>query len=141
MRDLYNRVSVVRVLDPVARANGTYNGVTVDRQNSGKLSQSCLFVQNIGTKTDGVLTAALKESDTGVFAGEENDVASTDLSGSLSDLNAADAGAGQNTVAKLGYRGAKRYLRLIQVVSADAGSNNTFGVVAVLGHIGHNAAV
>jgi hypothetical protein len=141
MRDLHSRIKAVPAVNAVTSAgNAAQTAVTVDLQQGGVLAQSCEFIVNYGAKTDGAVAAVLNESDTGVFGGEETPVAAGDLLGTLAGIGAADGIAAANTVAKLGYRGSKRYLQLILTTSSNAGSC-PLAAVAVLSHLGHNAAV
>lgn len=97
----------------------TTDGVTIDMNGFNSL----MFVIHTGTRTAGTLTPVIEHSDTGDFSGEEEAVEDTWLSGTeaLAALSAA------NDIAKIGYIGKKRYVRLTLV---STGSTDAFIVSA-----------
>jgi hypothetical protein len=106
MRDLRNNIDAVISLSPAAR-NATANGAGVDLQGF----EGAVALAQFGNWTDGVHTPSLQESDdNSTFA----NVAAADMLGSFA---AVSSGAGANTVQRVGYIGAKRYVRAVMTVS------------------------
>lgn len=103
--DLKNNINAAASLGPAART-ATANGTGVDL--AGYSATVLMIVA--GTITDGTHALKLQESDdNSTFA----DVAAADLDGAAVSL-----GSGQsNTVAEIGYRGIKRYVRAVSTVS------------------------
>lgn len=127
MFDTKNNLKMARALSPAAiTSNTTTNGTVVDRLDYQSLTLALVS----STITDGTFTPVLKESDTGAFGGEENDVADADLLGT--EAAAVFVAADDNTLKTLGYIGQKRYVRL-SIVTTGVTSGGTIGAVAVLG--------
>jgi len=125
---VYNNVLVQASVTIAVRTNGTVNGTAIDlwsnsvgRQHFG----GALCVVTSGTITDGTHTVEVQESDdNSSFAA----VADADLQGTEPAIGAAN----DNVVYELGYRGSKRYLRVV-VVTTGATSGGTFGANIILG--------
>lgn len=101
-QNLTREVSPVISLAPAAR-NASANGTSADLAGY----ESCVVVFPTGTVTDGTHTPKLQESnDNSTW----NDVAAGDQSGTLVALTAS-------SVQRVGYIGAKRYLRAVLTVS------------------------
>src|SRR4051812_29715472 len=117
MRDLKNRVSTAVSIAPAVRT-ATVNGSGVDLQGY----EAAMAVVHFGAYTDGTHTPKLQESsDNSTFA----DVAAGDLIGSFTAVSAA---GGANTIQQVGYRGSKRYVRVVLTLSGTttgAGSGAT----------------
>lgn len=131
MRSLKRDVKVVNALDTQAiSTDTTTDGEAIDLQDY----DSCLFVFQAGTITDGDYTLVIEESDTGAFGGEESAVADADLDGTeaLASFTADDD---DNKVGTVAYIGEKRYVRAT-VVSTSTSTGATVGATAILGH-GH----
>ena len=106
MRDLRNNIDAVISLSPAAR-NTTANGTGVDLQGY----EGAVALAQFGAWTDGAHTPSLQESDdNSTFT----NVAAADMLGSFT---AVSSGAGANTVQRVGYIGAKRYVRGVMTVS------------------------
>ncbi len=101
-RDLTGNLDVRSSLDP-EDYTATANGAAVDLR--GFESAAVAFV--VGTVTDGAHTPSVEESDDGAAW---QAVAAADLSGALANL-----ATGVNQ--RVGYRGAKRYLRAVLAVA------------------------
>ena len=125
---VYNNVLVQQSVTQANRTNGTVNGTAVDLwSNSVGRQKFCtaLAIVQTGTITDGTHTVEVQESDdNSSFAA----VADADLQGTEPAVVAAN----DNVVYEIGYRGAKRYLRVV-VVTTGATTGGTFGAVLVLG--------
>jgi hypothetical protein len=106
MRDLYNRVDAAASLHPAARS-ASANGTGVDLQGY----EACEVVVEFGAWTDGTHTPKIQESDDNTTF---TDVAAADQLGSFTAVSSA---AGQNAVQRVGYRGSKRYLRVVMTVA------------------------
>jgi hypothetical protein len=120
MRDNVSNFGTVQTIAPAVQA-ATIKGAAVDRLGF----ESLAFVVNTGAIVgDGDFTAKVQESDT-TTDGDFTDVAAGDLIGTLPASLAAAS------VVKVGYRGFKRYVRL--VLMKNGGTSIAAGAVAVLG--------
>lgn len=117
-KDLYHNLSPVTALEPKART-ANEDGVTVDLQGY----ESALVIVHAGTITDGTHALKLQESADGT---NWTDVGADDLHGSFQAL-------ASNQVQKVGYRGTKRYIRVVATVSG-ATNGGVYGAVVVRGH-------
>mgnify|MGYP001244541368 CR=1 FL=1 len=102
MKDLKNYLDVVNSIDP-DDYTATANGLGIDLQGF----EGSAIVFSVGTVTDGTHTPKIQESDDN---SAWNDVASDDQEGTLSDLTS-------DTNQRVGYKGAKRYLRAVLTIS------------------------
>ena len=102
MKDLKNNIDAVNSIDP-DDYTATINGLGIDLQGF----EGSAVVFSVGTVTDGTHTPKVEESDDN---SNWNDVALVDQEGTLSDL-----ASGSNQ--RVGYKGAKRYLRAVLTVS------------------------
>lgn len=118
-RDLKSGVDVAASLHPAARAaSGTGAGVDC----RGYDSAFALF--SIGAWTDGTHTPKLQESDDNTTF---TDVGAGDLQGAFTAVSGT---AGQNAVQRVGYIGAKRYVRgFVTVAGATTGALSAFNIV------------
>lgn len=138
-RDLHNNVDAVTVIPSVAvGTTGTgQTGSVIDTRGFDSVE----FVINYGaiTATAATFTVTVLEGDA---TGSLTSVADADLLGTESDAGLAAAtrvdGSTEKVTKRLGYRGAKRYLRADVVSTATAGT--PVGVSAILYHP-HRAAV
>jgi hypothetical protein len=129
MKDLHNNVHVKRAISPVSVGDTTAQvSQIIDRQGFDSLE----FVIAIGSiaDADATFTVLLEESDASDMTGA-NAVADVDLLGTetLAGFQFDD----DNEVRKLGYIGAKRYLRLT-ITPVNNASAALLSAVAVLGH-------
>lgn len=120
MRDFHNKIAAVNALSEATIAtNTTTDGVTVDLQGW----DAAEFIVRSGAWTDGAYAFSIKESDasgSGFAAAPASSV-----------LGAGQSIGAANTLAKLGYIGTKRYIRL-SVVSTATTSGASLSAVAVL---------
>jgi hypothetical protein len=127
VKDIANITKTVPAIPAVTSGtNEELASVAVDRAGY----QSCMFVASIGDKTDGTVAFEMQEGDTDE---PTTPVADADLSVTEASIAIGDAAAGANTVKKIGYKGNKRYVRLVATVASNAGSCPV-SAVAVLGH-------
>ncbi|XKM40332.1 hypothetical protein A4U53_030850 [Rhizobium ruizarguesonis] len=117
-RDLYNNISVAASVAPaVLTATGTGTGV------DARGFQSVTAVINTGAiVAAGLFTPKLQESDDN---SAWSDVAAADLLGSFANLAAS-------AVQRVGYKGSKRYVRV--VLTYVSGTSIAAGAVVILGH-------
>lgn len=117
MRDMKNNVDLSASINPGAKtADATGAGVDLS-------GYACaMAIVQAGTRTDGTHTPKLQESSDDVTY---TDVDSTDLEGSFSALTS-------NSVQRVGYKGAKRYIRVFVTV-AGATTGCVFGAAIVRG--------
>jgi hypothetical protein len=108
LRDLKNNLSVTPSLQPKART-ASENGAVVDTQGM----KSVMALVAFGAWTDGSHTPKLQEGDAS-DGSDAADVAAGDLEGAFT---ATTSSAGQNAIQKVGYKGSKRYVRLVMTCS------------------------
>lgn len=121
MRDLVNNIGAVQALVP-AVLSATATGPALDLIAFG----SAAVVINTGAiASAGDFTAKLQESDT-TTSGDFTDVDADHLEGAF------PASLEANAVVKIGYRGFKRYIRL--VVTKNGGTSIAAGAVLIKGH-------
>lgn len=119
MRDLYSNIKTVPAIAPAVQSANA-NGVAVDLKGANRVA----FVLNTGAISgSGDFSAKVQESDTttsGDFA---------DVDAALVDSNAPDTLEAASCY-RLGYRGHKRYVRL--VLTKASGTSIAAGAAAVL---------
>lgn len=126
-QDLFSNLKELVALNTAAiSSNTTTNGVVLDTAGY----EGIMFVLHTGAWTDGTYTMALLEGDTN---SPVSAVADDDLLPSGTGQEAAAALGAANSVAKIGYRGTKRYVRLT-VVSTGVSTGATVGATAILGY-------
>ncbi len=108
LRDLKNNLSLAESLAPKART-ASENGALVDLQGA----KSALAVVHFGAWTDGMHTPTLQEGDL-ADGSDQADVAAGDLEGAFTAISAAP---GANAVQKVGYKGLKRYVRVVMTAA------------------------
>jgi hypothetical protein len=108
----------------------TTNGNIIDLQGF----DSCTFLLQIGTLTDGDYVPLIQEGDEADLS-DATAVADTDLTGTE-----ASAGFTEDTddrkVSKIGYTGGKRYVRF-NIVSTNTTSGANMGAQVIKGHPSH----
>ncbi len=109
-RDLKNNIDTAHTLEPAVRATGTSNGAGVDLSGY----QAAAAVVYFGAYTNGTHTPSLEHSDDN---SSFTAVSAAELEGAFSAIS---SGAGANTQQRVGYKGAKRYLRVAMVVTGGA---------------------
>ncbi|MCO6178821.1 hypothetical protein [Ciceribacter sp. RN22] len=120
MRDIAHNIAAVQAIAPDVLA-ATTMGAALDLLGYG----SAAFVVNTGAIVGaGDFTAKVQESDT-TTSGDFTDVDAGLLHGALPASLAA------NSVVKVGYRGFKRYVRL--VITQNSGTSIAAGAVLVKG--------
>lgn len=126
MWDLHSNLKASRGISPAAiiAANGTTTGQTVDVVDFG----SAEFLFLAGAITDGTFTVTIYEGDASNMS-DEAAVADADLLGTEPVLTTTEA----NTVARVGYRGNKRYVRA-KVVQAGATTGGFLACAIVQAH-------
>jgi hypothetical protein len=121
MRDIVNNIGVVQALAPAVLA-ATTTGAALDLLGF----ESAAVVINTGAIVgSGDYAAKVQESDT-TTSGDFTDVGADDLQGALPASLSADS------VVKVGYRGFKRYLRL--VVTKNSGTSIAASALLVKGN-------
>ncbi|WP_174800983.1 hypothetical protein [Martelella limonii] len=128
MRDLVNNIGAVQALVP-AVLSATATGPALDLIAFG----SAALVINTGAiASAGDFTAKLQESDT-TTSGDFTDVDADHLEGVF------PASLEANAVVKVGYKGFKRYIRL--VVTKNGGTSIAAGAVLIKGHAAERPVV
>lgn len=102
MKDLKNQLDAVNSINP-DDYTATINGLGIDLQGF----DGSAIVFSVGTVTDGTHTPKIEESDDN---SSWTDVALVDQEGLLTDLVS-------DTNQRVGYKGAKRYLRAVLTIS------------------------
>lgn len=106
MRDIKNNVDLVKSINPAAYTTAQ-TGAGVDLSGYG----SAMAILSSGALTDGTHTPKLQESnDDSTYT----DVGTDDLEGTFAALSA-------NSVARVGYKGAMRYIRVYVTSSGSTG--------------------
>ncbi len=122
MRDIVHNIKIVQAIAPAVLA-ATAEGAAIDLKGV----ESIAFVINSGAIVGaGDFTAKLQESDT-TTAADFADVPASHVLGQLPASLAAGA------VAKVGYRGHKRYVRLL--LTKNGGTSIAASAVAVMGGV------
>lgn len=107
MRDIRSKVTLVASINPAAY-NTAQTGASADLSGY----DAAMAVMHCGAITDGTHTPKLQESDdNSTFT----DVAAADLDGSFAAMTA-------NTIQRVGYVGAKRYIRVYVTSSGTTGA-------------------
>jgi hypothetical protein len=127
MKDLFHSIHPIPAIAPVSVSDNTAQvSSVIDRQ--GYESASFVIVAGSLADADAIFTVLLEESADGTSFSA---VADADLLGT--ELLAGFTFADDNETRKLGYVGAKRYLRLTVTPSGN-GSAALIAAVAVLAH-------
>lgn len=126
MRDMYSNIKAVPALAPAVHS-ASANGATVDLLGVGRMA----FVLNTGAIVSaGDFTATVEESDDGsAFAAVVEGATETDAPATLT----------ASGTFRIGYRGNKRYVRL--VLTKNGGTSIAASAVAVLGDLANRPAV
>lgn len=127
-KDLHSNISVVQALNSaLTTATTDTAGAAVDRQGFGAVE---LIAQTGAvTLTDTTITLEVQESDTST-ASDFTAAADADLIGTEA-ANFTFSGSIANSKKNIGYKGNKRYVRMIRKGAASA--TGIVGGVAVLG--------
>lgn len=128
--DMYHDLELRRGVSPVTQTNADTAIVSqvIDLANRA----GCLFLLQYGTLSDADATSTvlLQESDNSDMS-SPNDVADADLIGT--EAAAAAIFSDDNKMAKLGYIGTKRYVRLTITPSGNNSGNFPVAVAVILG--------
>jgi hypothetical protein len=126
-RELKNSVKAVVALNTQAiSSDTTTSGIIIDTAGF----ESCLFVVQSGTVTDGTFTPLIRNgADSGLSDGAT--VVDADLTNTEASI--AFVAADDNATKTIAYVGSKRYVEF-NISSASTSSGGTFSVVAILGH-------
>lgn len=131
MREFFNSTYTVPAVSPITSVtNEVLTAIAVDRLNF----ESALFEIAIGAKTDGAVAVEVQESD--ASGSGYTAAADADLIGLEATAGVADSTAGANSVRKIGYKGIKRYLKLVLTITSNAGSL-PISATCLLGHGRH----
>lgn len=117
-RDLKSNIDIVQSLAPAART-GAGTGGGVDLQGY----ESAVAEVSLGAWTDGTWTPKLQESDDNTSF---DDVGTGDLQGAFTAVSGT---AGQNKIQRVGYIGAKRYVRGFLTGTGTTGIVSAFNIV------------
>lgn len=105
---------------PDGNRTASINGSSVDLVGYG----AAMAVVHAGTITDGTHTPKLQESsDNSSFS----DVAAADLDGVFAALTS-------NTIQRVGYKGSKRYLRVVVTVTGSPATGGKFSAAVLRAH-------
>jgi len=129
MRDLFNNVTVARAIAPVSVSDNTAQvSQIIDRQ--GYSSATFAILAGSLADADATFTTLVEHGD----AANLSDAAAAPDSELLgTEALASFTFADDNATRKIGYKGAKRYLRLT-ITPANNASAALLGAVAILGH-------
>lgn len=124
MRDLFHNIDAAVALAP-AVLTATANGLAIDLKGANR---AAIVVSTGAIAGAGVFGVKLQESDT-TTSGDFADVAAAQVDSDAPAVLAADSAY------RLGYRGHKRFLRL--VATRTSGTSIALGAVAVRGDLAH----
>lgn len=125
MYNLYDLVAVKRTISPAVRANGTVDGIAVDRASTGGSDGSLVVIQT-GTITDGSHAVVIQDSNDGSTGWVA--IPSEQLQGTSPTIGAAD----DDLIYEVGILSSRRYLR-VSVTTTGATTGGVVGAVIVLG--------
>lgn len=128
MKDAHNTRKYTKVISPISQAgNAAMVGTIIDRQGFDSLE----FAITLGTiTTAGTTYTALLEDGDAANLSDAATVVAPNLLGTLAGASFVDSEV--NTTKKVGYIGAKRYVRLTMTPAGNTGAS-TMSAVAVLG--------
>lgn len=133
MKDLYNNIAAVSILDPIAiSATATHTDIDLQGYNSCCILISCGLDAGSGLGASHKLVFTLKDSADGTtYANVETDdmLELTVSSGTVLTVDSTDE---DNTLYKLGYVGGKRYLELTYTETGTV--SMPISIVVVKGH-------
>lgn len=126
-KDIVNSVKTTPALTPAAAitGNAATNGITIDTQGF----EGAAIAVTSGVITDGTFALKLQEGDASNLS-DAADVAAADYN---AGYGASFAATDDGVTKKLGYRGSKRYIRLV-ATQAGATSGGFLTALAILGH-------
>ena len=128
MRDLLNQIHIKRAISPVSVADNTaQTSEVVDLQGF----DSCTFVIATGSLADADATFTVEVQECDTSGGSYTAVANADLVGT--EALASFIFSDDNKCFKVGYVGAKRYVKIVITPAANA-SAGLLSCVAILGH-------
>lgn len=114
MKDLYNNLEVVSVLDPiVVSATATYTDIDLQGFNSALILVSLGLDAGTGLGASHKLVFTLQDSDDGTTYADVETADMVDLTVASGVVITVDAVGEDNSVYKLGYVGGRRYLQLV----------------------------
>lgn len=126
-REMASEIKQLNAFDiQTISSDTTTNGDIIDLQGF----DSCTFLFQTGTVTDGDYTVLIQEGDDSGLS-DAAAVADADLTATEASVSFT-ADTDDNVVSKIGYIGSKRYVRF-NVVSANTTSGAVVGAQAVLG--------
>ncbi|MFJ7049043.1 hypothetical protein ACIQVC_37395 [Streptomyces sp. NPDC101112] len=125
MKDAYNNLLVKASLAPAAARTASANGTAVDRAEDSSMYQDALVVIAVGTVTDGTHTFEVQDSD------DNSSWAAVD-SAYLQGSEPAVTSSTDETVYEIGYKGIKRYLRVITTVTGSPATGGLYSALVVL---------
>ncbi|KND29919.1 hypothetical protein [Streptomyces stelliscabiei] len=125
MKDAYSNLLVKTSLAPTAARTASANGTAVDRAEDSSMYQDCLIVIQAGVVTDGTHTFEVQDSDDNSSWAA---VADTYLQGSEPAVTSST----DDTVYEIGYKGLKRYVRVITTVSGSPATGGLYAALVVL---------
>jgi hypothetical protein len=133
MRDLFSRLKGIRGISPQIQTNldTAFVSQIIDRQGFDSLT----FFILLGALTDAGVTfvVLVEDADEVAFNVTNAAVADKYLLGTEA-LAGAFTQADDNKVAKIGYRGPKRYVRLTITPTGNAAGDINIAALALLGH-------
>ena len=135
MKDLYNNIEVVSLLDPVVvTATATITDIDLAGFNSACLLISIGLDAGTGLSATDYWTFTLKDSADGTTYANVETADMLDLTVSSGVVLTVDATTEDNTLYKLGYVGGKRYLELTYTETTTGSNSTPMSIVLVKGH-------
>jgi len=135
MKDLYNNIEVVSVLDPiVVSATATHTDIDLAGFNSACLLISIGLDAGTGLSATDYWTFTLKDSPDGTTYTNVETADMLDLTVTSGVVLVVDATTEDNAIYKLGYVGGKRYLELTYTETTTGSNATPMSIVLVKGN-------
>ncbi len=130
MFDLQNNLGEVLLMEPADKAHTSWASSWLDVADFEGAVLSAIICALTGVDASNYIVCKLQESDT-TADGDAADVAAADCIGAFAKI---DATTKDSVVQSVGYKGAKRYVR---VAGTYTGMAISAGICGVVGRVGH----
>lgn len=134
MKDLYNNIEVVSILDPITvTASATHTDIDLQGFNSACFLISIGLDAGTGLSATDYWTFTLKDSADGTTYADVETADMLDLTVTSGAVLVVDSTDEDNTIYKLGYVGGKRYLELTYTETTTGSNSTPMSIVLVKG--------
>lgn len=129
MKDLKNKTGLVQLLEPTDLAHTTTKSKLLDLAGFNGAVLEVSIAALTGVDGSNYVTPKLQESDTTADTAF-TDVSSDDLIGAFSAVNSTSL---DSVIQSVGYKGVKRYVRVVLTYTGTAITAGVIGVTGILG--------